>query len=229
MSTRNGGVSPEKYGLNMSFTVGDEQKNVEENRRRFFSGLEISQSQIAFPIQNHTTNICSVNSAGEYKNTDALITNTKNLFLAISVADCNAVMLFDSVTQTIAGVHAGWRGTVGKIVSQTIEMMEKQYFINPKNLIAFIGPSARKCCYEVEKDVAQEFSSKFLKERSDDKFLLDVPSANVEQLVESGVLENNIEIHPDCTICSSKTYHSYRCDKEKAGRMLAVIGMKVDK
>ncbi len=225
MSTSEGGVSEGKFGLNLSFNVHDSVDSVIENRRRFFTSLGILESQIAFTQQKHTTNITLVDRSGMNENCDALHSNCKNVFLAISIADCTPVMLYDKGHHAIAGIHAGWRGTAGRIVKKTINEMQRSYGTNAEDIIAFIGPSAGKCCYEVGREVAEQFPKEcsVIKERG--KYMLDVKQSNMIQLLENGVLNSNIEMHPDCTI-HNNIYHSFRRDGNQSGRMLAIIGIK---
>lgn len=225
MSTRNGGLDIGTLGFNLSYNVGDHREVVTKNRELFFSSLNISQTQVAFPQQQHTDIVNVVSAAGSYERCDALVTGTKNLFIAVSIADCTPVMLFDPVTKTTAGIHAGWRGTASKIVKKTIAKMFVHCGVTPENIIAFIGPSAGKCCYEVGDDVAQKFSSDLCESTGSGKFMLDIKTANKKQLLEAGVQENNIEVHSACTISTPEIFHSFRRDGNKSGRMLAVIGM----
>jgi YfiH family protein len=225
MSTFDGGVSSGKFGLNLSFNVNDLQENVIKNRNRFFTSLGIVESQVAFTEQKHTTNIAVVDLPGSNENCDAIYTDRKNIFIAISIADCTPVMLYDNGSKAIAGIHAGWRGTAGRIVEKTIREMKRRHNTKAENIIAFIGPSAGKCCYEVNDDVAKQFPKECSDKKENGKYLLDVKHANMIQLLEIGVLNSNIEMHPDCTIHNTK-YHSFRRDGNQSGRMFAIIGMK---
>ncbi len=225
MSTTQGGVSPNKFGLNLSYTVGDLSENVSENRRRFFSSLGITEDRIAFTQQMHTNNIAAVSSGGKFPNTDALVTNQRNVYLSISSADCTPVMLYDPVTKTIAGIHAGWRGTASKITKKTVAKMFVYCGAKPANIVAFIGPSAGSCCYEVDEEVAKRFPAQCSVLNADSKYFLDVKKANLIQLLECGVQGKHIEIHNDCSIHDIR-YHSHRRDGKESGRMLAIIGMK---
>ncbi|MDE3057645.1 MAG: peptidoglycan editing factor PgeF [Bacteroidota bacterium] len=227
MSTRQGGVSPGKLGLNLSFNVGDERANVEENRNRFFHALQISESSIAFPAQCHSDKIQTVTNAGRFESCDGLMAQKENVFLAVSVADCVPVFLFDRNTKTVAAVHAGWRGTRSRILERAVQNMIEEFSVNPRDLVAFIGPSAGSCCYEVGEEVALEFTPEFITESENRKFKLDLKSANRSQLLKAGVFIENIEVHPSCTICHPERFHSYRRDGKASGRMLGVIGMKL--
>jgi len=224
MSTNSGGVSPGKFGLNLSFHVADDPDNVSENRRRFFSTLGITEKQIAFTHQHHTTNIISVDRSGISENCDALITDEKNLYLCISVADCTPVLLYDRRKSVVAGIHAGWRGTAGRIVEQTLQKVRKDFCTNPSDIVAFIGPSAGKCCYEVGSEVASQFPDDCVTAASPGKSWLDVKRSNLLQLLENGAPNSNIEESEECTI-HNNIFHSHRRDGIQSGRMFAVIGI----
>jgi YfiH family protein len=224
VSTRNGGVSPSPYGMNMSFNVGDDRENVLKNRERFFGGLGIRNDQLAIPQQRHTGTVRVVTSGGTYENCDALITDNRGVFLSVSVADCAPIFLVDPARQTIACIHAGWRGTQQRIVENAVEAMKAQFKSEPGNIVAFIGPAAGSCCYEVGREVAEMFDAEVV-ERRDGKLYLDIKKANKYQLLECGLADANIELLDECTICRSDIFHSYRRDRERSGRMAGVIGI----
>ncbi|NUN69005.1 MAG: peptidoglycan editing factor PgeF [Bacteroidetes bacterium] len=225
MSTVEGGISPGTFGLNLSYNVQDDPANVEENRRLFFGALGLTTDQVAFTSQQHTTDILTVSSPGQNDTCDALITASAGVFLAISIADCTPVMLYDPVRKVAAGIHAGWRGTAGRIVEGCIRRLQQEFGTVPHDLFAFIGPSAGVCCYEVGAEVAAQFPDQCVRPGAvKGKFLLDVKKANVLQLLDNGVRNSNIEVHKDCTI-HDRRYHSHRRDGTGSGRMFAVIGI----
>lgn len=225
MSTTEGGVSEGTLGLNLSFNVQDDPGHVRENRRRFFGELGIIESSIAFTKQEHTDIIRHVDVPGPNGTCDALVTSTAGLFLAISIADCTPVMLYDPVTGTIAGIHAGWRGTAAQIVPKTVEFMIATHNVIAKDIVAFIGPSAGVCCYEVGEDVALQFPEGCRTPAQSGKWMLDVRKANALQLIDSGVNSANIETDPSCSI-HQPLFHSHRRDGKGSGRMFAVIGRR---
>ena len=188
MSTRVGGCSPGGLGMNLSFNVGDDKVNVIENRRLFFGALHIGLDELAFPMQCHSNSVRVIQTWGGYENCDGLVTNEFGVFIAISVADCVPIFLFDPVTRTVAGIHAGWRGTSSGIVKNAIALMTAEYGIDPKNLVAFLGPAAGKCCYEVGKEVAGTFDPEFLLKGESGKWKLDLKGANMRQMTAAGVL-----------------------------------------
>lgn len=227
LSTRNGGVS-EVFGMNTSFHIGDTAANVEENRKRFFKTLGISPDNLVSARQCHSTNIAVVRKGGIADNTDALITDVPGVWLSVSVADCVPVLIADPGKRVVAAVHAGWRGSAGHIVEKTVSLLHRKFECDAKDLFAYIGPSAGSCCYEVGKEVAEQFSSRVVTERRGRVFL-DLKHENLNQLHDSGLKGSSIEVTADCTICRDDIYHSYRRDKDRSGRMMGVIGMVNDK
>ena len=226
LSTRRGGVRPEPLGINLSFSVGDGPKNVERNRALFFRALDIPEANIAFTRQVHGDTVCEVQHAGTMEKCDALISNKPDLYLAISVADCVPIFLFDPVTKSIGAVHAGWRGSGAGIVTKTIEMMKERYRANAEMMFAYIGPSAGVCCYEVGEDVASAFLPRYLDRSGEPKPHLDLKLVNRDLLLQAGLLSLQIEVSDACTICTEELYHSFRRDGQKSGRMLGVIGLR---
>lgn len=224
MSTRKGGVSAPPYGMNLSYHVGDDPVSVRENRRAFLESVGASEETLAQVKQVHSAAVLRADRPGAYDGADALVSNTRGLWLGISVADCLPVFLADPVHMAVAAVHAGWRGTEGSIVKNAVRLMAEEFGTSEGGLLAYFGPSARACCYEVGPEVARKFSDEVV-ERRDGRLYLDIVKENVSQLVEMGVSERNIEIDPLCTITEKELLHSYRRDSNRSGRMLGVIGI----
>ncbi len=198
----------------------------DQNRREFFSLLGFDVNSVARAEQVHGKYIVSVDSPVTSPKTDALVTARKDILLTISVADCVPVLLFDSKRRIACAIHAGWRGTASNISGEVVRYIVENYASNTQDIVAFIGPSAGVCCYEVGEDVARNFSEAFLKAGSEDgKYMLDLKSANAEQLIRRGVSVENIEISDRCSICDPG-FHSYRRDGESSGRMIAAIGFR---
>lgn len=225
MSTRLGGVSAQPLGMNLSFSVNDDESNVKRNRELFFGSLNIKLEELAIPRQVHSSTVKRADQAGSYQECDALTTDRQRVFLCVSVADCVPVFIVDRTKKVVAGIHAGWRGTVGKIVEHTLEAMQNEHGCHPSDLCAFVGPCAGECCYNVGDDVASQFDEQFVR-RSDGKVLVNLKSANEAQLTSCGVPPVAIEVSRLCTITESHLLHSYRRDKEKSGRMMGVIGLR---
>jgi len=197
---------------------------VEENRRRFFGSLGVDPQRLAVPHQCHSDNILFVTHPGEYDSCDGLLTIAPNLPLVITVADCLPVVLFDSGKGVLGHVHAGWRGTAASIVRKAVTMMSNDFGSSPGTMVAYLGPSAGVCCYEVGEEVADRFLPSQLETR-DGKLFLDLKKANMDQLLECGLQLRNIEVSTFCTICTPELFHSYRRNRDKSGRMMAVVNI----
>lgn len=212
---------------NLSKHVGDDASAIAKNRERFFGSLGISQSQLVHANQVHGDNIQHVNSPGLYPATDAFITNSPDLFLVISVADCMPVMMFDPVNNAIANIHSGWRGTQKNIAGKTVKLMSEKFNTIPAELIVFMGPAISQKNFEVDEDVAGLFPGEYVipKPGSEGKFLVDTGRMVFDSLVKEGVKETNIERSTICTY-DENNMHSYRRDKTLSGRMFAVMGIK---
>ncbi len=224
ISTRNQSMKTKLYDFNMSYFVGDSAENVKMNRKHFLDEMGIAIEQLAVPKQVHSNVVIKVDKPGEYNSCDSLITNKKNIFLAIIVADCVPIFIYDPKSGSIAAIHAGWRGSVSKVVEKTIRLMETSFQVKGKDLIAFIGPSAGVCCYEVGSEVANKFDSKYLFKSFDKRIFLDLKLFNRDLLVKCGLDGNNIETCNLCTVCNPTIFHSYRRDGKSSGRMMGIIG-----
>ncbi len=225
VSTRHGGVSPHPFGMNLSFNVGDQENFVRQNRVRFFGSLGIAQHRLAVPRQCHSALVRKAEAPGNFEATDGLITDAKDVWLVVSVADCTPVFLFDAKKKAVGAVHAGWRGSASGIVAGAVKQMIAAFESSPSDLHAFIGPSAGPCCYEVGEEVASQFHPDVVHARKGTVFL-DLKKENARQLTANGVPERQIETSPHCTICGGQLFHSYRRDRERSGRMMGVIGLK---
>jgi hypothetical protein len=211
--------------MNLSFNVGDDPERVRRNRSRFFGQLGILPEELAIPGQVHGTSVREASAAGAYPETDGLVTASPRLFVCVTVADCVPILLADPVTRAVAAVHAGWRGTAGRIVEGALELLTDRYGVRPANLLAYVGPSAANCCYSVGEDVASRFPANVVS-RKDGKVTVDLKETNRLQLASAGVPEGNIEISPFCTISEPSLFHSHRRDAAASGRMMAVIGSR---
>lgn len=226
-STRNGGVSTAPLSsLNLSFRVGDEETNVLENRKRFFGGLGIELSQLATSYQVHGDKVLYAIEPEEYSGFDALVTDRKHVYVAVSVADCTPILIFDAENEIVAAIHAGWRGTVEGIVFKTLEAMQDHFKTQPAHCFAYIGTCIDECSYEVDADVADHFPNEFKRfDTKLNKFFVDLKNGNKDQLLEFGIPETHIEISPYSTVLNNDQYFSHRKENGKTGRMMAVIGM----
>jgi YfiH family protein len=225
ISTKLGGYEYPPFYNNMSYKVGDSKDIVEANRFKFFSSLGIDQSFLAVPQQVHSDNVMIIDKPGYYENTDALITAKKNLFLIISTADCYSILIYDNEREAASAVHSGWRGTQKKILTKTINIMLSDIGCMKENLNIFIGPGICKEHFEVGKDVAGLFESRFI-ENSGGTYFVDLKAHILDQLREIGIAPGQIEAPPFCTYEQKEYLHSYRRERNRSGRMFSVIGMR---
>ena len=224
-STKVGPNANPPYYFNLSYSVGDRKEIVDINRKLFFNELDLNENMVSYQKQVHEENIREVNVSGNCGESDALITTSKNLGLAISSADCPAVFIYDPVQKIIAAVHSGWRGTERKIVQKTIIKLKEEFNSNPSDLICYIGPSISQKNYEVSEEVAHKFDDEFIL-KNGNKFYLDLSGANYKMLIDEGVKKINIQGSGLCSFEYESLLHSYRRDGQKSGRALGVITIK---
>ncbi len=275
-STRVGGSS-RAYGkndLNLGFTKDDRKAAVERNRAAFLReigacgdrrprlpGRAKLDGNCLWPLvtvrQIHSDIIRCIDSVPEEPlSGDGLITATPGLLLAIQTADCLPVILADTKRHVVGVFHAGWRGTVSRIVEKGVGEMHRCFGTNPRDIKAAIGPGIGGCCYEVGEEVRIKFESQFeygaslFRETKDSdpvrekypllfltarapghselpkKIYLDLVEANRQQLLAAGVPKKSIEASPLCTNCHPELLFSYRAEKGKTGRMMGVAGIR---
>lgn len=203
--------------------------------------LSIPENSICATHQTHTNNVLVMTSknAGEgiikptaVTDYDGIITNEKNLLLCTYEADCVPVYFLDPVKKVVAMVHSGWKGTAKAICKSAVEKMCGNFGCEAKNIIAVVGPHACKECYEVGKELKEEFKMQFENELDSifipfiqDKFKLDMQTAIEITLAKCGIDSKNIYSVDKCTI-ESKDLCSYRRTHSKTEHMLTAIVLK---
>ncbi len=228
--TRNGGVSKGSYkSLNVSFSNGDDGKHVAINRQLISQYLD--HKTLVFTKQVHGTDV-HVLSKQDMKGCkddsdqvafcDALVTDIPGKLLAIQVADCQPVLLYDPQKHVIANVHSGWRGSIGDIIGKTIKVMEEKFGCRRRDIFAGIGPSLGPCCAEFIH--FREEIPEMLWKYKDDLDHFDFWSISFDQLCSAGVLPGKIYSSKICTKCNTDQYFSYR-GEGVTGRFAAVIGL----
>jgi len=227
-STRLGGVSPAPYeSLNLGAFTKDSLENVVTNRNRLFAALDFNPNNLVESHQVHADKILIAESPGQYEGYDALITNKKKLFLAITVADCVPILIYDAKRKAMAAIHSGWKGTTLKIVSKTLIALQKHYQSQPKDCYAYIGTCIDECSFEVDADVANHFSEDYKRwDETLEKYFIDLKKANKALLLEAGLPTKQIEISPYSTVLNNDRYFSYRKEGGTTGRLLGLIGLK---
>lgn len=277
-SSRPGGFS-RVYGkndLNLGFTKDDSKTAVQRNRAAFLRALGepreasaqarrkadtrswnlISVRQVHSDVIRHIDSECWLSPPALSLAGDGLITATPGLLLAVQSADCFPIILADVRRRAVGVFHAGWRGTVMRIVEKGVGEMHRCFGSRGHDLRAAIGPGIQGCCYEVGEQVRTKFESQFayaaelFREVKDSdpvrekypllfltarapghshlpkRLFLDLVEANRQQLLAAGVAANNIEVSRLCTSCRPDLLFSYRAEKGRTGRMMSVVGIR---
>lgn len=256
-STRLGGASTIYGGagghsLNLGWTKEDDPALVAENRRAFLravegdSGDEVGPQMVTL-MQVHAARVWPIREEdgvreGRLESAegravlegDGMMTDLPGVMLGIQTADCVPVLVADVERRAVAAFHAGWRGTVARIVEHGIGRMREEYGSRPEDLIAAVGPSIGACCYAVGDEVRTAFGAGFgyaeeLFSGADGQIHLDLWEANRRQLLEAGVKAERITVVGECTACAvsdgERKYFSHRADHGFAGRMLSAVGV----
>ncbi|MEI7473555.1 MAG: peptidoglycan editing factor PgeF [bacterium] len=220
---------------NFTLGTGGNPENkllVDVNRKNICEAFNLDINKLIIPDQKHTDNIKIVTSVDDnVSETDALITNVKNLPILLLFADCTPIILYSEIDNVIAVIHAGWRGTAKNIARKTVAQMGDFLGIKAENIKAAIGQAIGMCCYEVSQEVKDFLLStlthdydNIIKSTENDKFFVDLKKINEYQLLESGV--NNIDVFDICTSCESNQFFSYRAENGKTGRHGAIACLK---
>ncbi len=244
-STRFGGVSEGIYrSMNLSYTRGDKKEAVDENFSRIAAFLSCSVEDIVCSDQTHTTNLRVVGRRDggkgitrprDYRDVDGLLTDEPGVYLATFYADCVPLYFVDRKRRAIALAHSGWRGTVARMGQCVVEKMREAYGTDPANLVAVVGPSICRECYEVGEDVAEAFAGAFcrpgqaeklLLQKEGGKYQLDLWRANEFVLTEAGIPAENIQVTDLCTCHNSRYLFSHRASRGQRGNLGAFLGLQ---
>jgi YfiH family protein len=221
VSTRHGGKSTQAYQtLNLGPHTDDQPDLVHENLSLFCSDLGISTDTLARSYQIHGDMIWEAKEPGYTSGYDAIIAHGPGIFAGVGIADCCPILLADPVRCCTAAIHAGWKGTVAQIVSQTASAMISKGS-NPEDILAYIGPCISLTHFEVGDEVAEQFE---FKEKRGARWHVDLKATNEAQLRKLGI--SQIEISEYCTIENNDLFFSHRKEKGVTGRMLAIIGFR---
>ncbi|HIS56951.1 MAG: peptidoglycan editing factor PgeF [Lachnospiraceae bacterium] len=243
-STRIGGVSKGEYAsMNFSFTRGDDKEAVMENYRRMGEVLGMPWQRCVLSHQTHTVHVRRVTEADagkgicrerDYQDVDGLITNERQIPLVTFYADCVPLYFVDPVHHAIGLSHSGWRGTVSRMGRETLLAMHAAYGTDPGDVLACIGPSICKDCYEVGEEVAMAFAESvqapqldsILKKQENGKYLLNLWKANERVLLEAGVRPEHLAVTDVCTKCNPDLLYSHRVMGDKRGNLAAFLMLK---
>jgi YfiH family protein len=265
-STRRGGLSRAYCAdgapgeLNLGFTPGDERETVLRNRRLLAEAVSGSAATPLITLKQIHSNLALLARAEDAsrenpRKADGLITDEPGLLIGIQTADCIPVLVADRRRHVVAAFHAGWRGTVSRIVESGVGRMRLQFGSRPEDLIAAIGPGIGPCCFAVGEEVLSEFESQFayarelfrevydsdpIRRKYPMLFLtqrapghspigpslhLDLVEANRHQLLAAGLKPQSIQLIGGCTSCQRELFFSHRASQGYAGRMMSVIGI----
>jgi polyphenol oxidase len=201
------------------------------NIERFLNKLGLSEKKVISvnSINGDNIEIVSKEDRGNFiHNTDGLITNDRNVYLSITIADCLPIVIFDPQKEVISLIHCGWKGLDKKIIGKAIKKIKESFNVNPEELLAGIGPGIGGCHFEVKEDFLVKFKSfpgAIIKK--DGKSYMDLKLIAKIQLEEAGIKTENIYVSPVCTYCQADRYFSYRKDKSKPLQaMMIIAGMR---
>lgn len=213
----------------------DGNMNLIDFRQKFLEKNNLTDKKQIVVQQIHGDKILNVDkNYSEVQDADGMITNDKEVALFTRTSDCLPILFFDPNKQVIAAVHAGREGTFKKIAQKTVEKFVKEYESKPQEIQVEIGPSICNLCYEIDREVDKQmveyvkdnFGEEFLFESNNpSKINIDLKEINKKQLIESGILEENLNIVDHCTKCSGDKHFSYRRDPNK-GNFASVIYFK---
>ncbi len=219
----------------------EHKEKITDDYKKICSELEIKYENICRPKQTHTDVIKNIEDGDEgiylkeFYDVDGLITNKENKALVLAFADCTPLLFFDPIKKVIANVHSGWKGTVQMIGKKTVEKMIRDYNCNPQDIICAIGPTIRKCHFEVDEDVKDIFYqtlkneidiNKYITDKNREyktKYYIDTVEINKQMLMKVGLKEENIIDSKICTVCNKDKIHSYRAHGKDAGRNISIM------
>jgi YfiH family protein len=243
-STRIGGVSEGKFAsMNLSYSRNDDSGHVTENFRKI-SEIGFPVEKMALSDQVHETKIRNVFESdcgkgiltkSDIVGVDGLMTNVPGIVLVTFHADCTPIYFYDKAKNVIALAHAGWRGTFMEIGKITINEMKEKFGSCPNDILVGIGPSICKSCFEVGSEVADMFTRKFhysaqfitSSHTDPNKSFIDLWGINKQMLIDSGILEQNIELPDLCTKCNTDIFYSHRAMGWDRGNMAAFLSLCV--
>ena len=177
------------------------------------------------PNQIHSTNVNFSNIPGQLDNCDGVFTSNPKVVCSIKVADCMPIFFAHQYLPFYGVVHAGWKGLTNGILKNTSVLLKNMEFcLNDFDI--FIGPSIQKCCFEVSNDIVKRFPSKYVKQKSVGKFMVNLQKIAFEELHFYGFCYNKIKITDDCSYCMEDIYFSYRREGANSKRMIGLIGFE---
>jgi polyphenol oxidase len=237
-TTRAGGVSgPPFESLNLGGKWGDDPAHVSENRRRLERAVG---GPIAVARQVHGATVVRVRAGDDRAalagtDADGLCTDVPGVSLGVFVADCIPAVLVDPRTGACAAVHAGWRGTVARVLPAAVRVLASEFGARPADLRVALGPAIGPCCFEVGPEVVAAFEAMVPDARARaivvpsprgtaGKANIDLKAANRLLLERAGVAAEAIDAGPECTSCDRARFYSFRRDGNATGQLMGVVG-----
>ena len=232
-TTRQGGCSTGNYAaFNINGYCGDDIVHIAANKVALCSLLGIECEHLVMPHQVHDCVIKRIDRPQQetLEGVDAVMTNVSQLCIGVSTADCIPILLFDPVHRAVSAVHAGWRGTVLRIVEKAVEAMQESYDTEATDLQAVVGPGISLNSFEVGDEVYDQFQAAGFEmeaiSRRDEKWHIDLPMCNRLQLMEVGVPADHIQMTNICTFQACDRFFSARRLGIQSGRIFTGILLK---
>ena len=244
-STRQGGCSEGRYGeFNINRYCGDSEESIRQNHKALCQHLGISDDCLIMPHQVHLTEMAVVDETflqlsdearlASLEGIDALMTDVAGVCIGVSTADCIPVLLYDSVRHAVCAIHAGWRGTVQRIVEKAVARMSVVYGSRPADIMAQIGPGIHLDNFEVGNEVYEAFAHEGFdmetisrkypsSDEMGEKWHIDLPECNRQQLLATGIPADHIAVSPICSYQQSDTFFSARRLGINSGRIFTGI------
>ncbi len=234
VSTRQGGVSEAPFDtLNVSLRF-DDPSRVLQNRKILAEAVKMPAENFCWAQQVHGHRVALVGEKDRGRgrltwddaipNADAMITQTPYICLAVTSADCVPLLFYDPVQKAIGAAHSGWRGTVQKIATHTVQALQKYFGSHPRDLLVGIGPCISGAIYEVGSEVETAVREAFgteagylIPNTNTGKKHFDLVYANQQQLYALGIPEKNIEVSGFCTYQQADIFFSYRKQGGRTG------------
>ena len=227
-TTRLGGASSPPYAsFNLGLYTADTPSALTRNRNILLQDLQITSDQLVWSKQIHGTSIHFAKTGGGTDGCDAILVDKPGLVACVSVADCCPVLVYDSQQHVCAAIHAGWKGTVGKLVAKTLLEMKSLYQTRAEDCWVYIGTCISKESFEADADVADLFeNNQKTWDPEKKKYLIDLKQTNKEQVQLFGIPDEQIEVSSYCTVLDNHLFYSHRAEKGTTGRQIAIIGMR---
>ncbi len=223
---RHGGVSKGIYkSLNISPNVGDNIRNIVQNRQIIANKESFLVENMVYMKQIHSNNVKIIQNSfiNEIKNCDGIVTKKRKIPLMTMAADCAPILLYDRKRFVIAALHSGRVGTYKNIARECIKKMQDEFDCDTNEIMVEVGPSIGACCYEIGENLALDYDKKYLQTRKD-RYFLDLKMMLKDEFLGCGIKEDNLNISQICTCCD-KDYFSYRRDGV-TGRFCGIIMLK---